>query len=207
MLLNTMSRLSFKKTLLLTAGVLSLLAQGMLLLPKVLDATLQSFLPWGSIAIGAAFFAFSIFMFIVLISRQFAKKRLEWRANSILLLTQALTAIGIYLLLDGFVPGERGAAFLLSGLVTVLTTYGIFTHTSRLETSHPALVGEEENLSADFPFDLDANINVLKEQIESLTRQLTAEKHRNTQLTLLNELSQQLEAELDPPVTIGCEYA
>ncbi len=200
MLLNTMSRLSFKKTLLLTAGILSLLAQGMLLLPKVLDATLQSFLPWGSIAIGAAFFGFSIFMFIVLISRQVAKKRLEWRANSILLLTQALTAIGIYFLLDGFVPAERGAAFLLSGLVTVLTTYGIFTHTSRLETSHPPLVGEEGNLPSDFPFDLDANIHVLKEQIESLTRQLNAEKHRNTQLTLLNELSQQLEAELDPPV-------
>ena len=43
-------------------------------------------------------------------------------------------------------------------------------------------------------------MDALKEQIEALTHQLAAEKHRNTQLTLLNELSQQLEAELDPPV-------
>jgi putative nucleotidyltransferase with HDIG domain len=43
--------------------------------------------------------------------------------------------------------------------------------------------------------------NALNEQIDSLTQQITAEKYRITQLTLLNELSQQLEAELDPPVS------
>ena len=48
--------------------------------------------------------------------------------------------------------------------------------------------------------DPTTNTNVLAEQLESLTRQLTAEKHRITQLILLNELSQQLESELDPPV-------
>ena len=195
-----MSRLSFKKTLLIAAGVLSLLAQGILLLPKSLGFLLKSFIPGGSVAIGAAFFVFSMILFIIIISRQLAKKRLEWRANGILLLTQALTAIGIYLLLDGFAPRERGAGFLLSGLVTVLTTYGIFTHTIHLEASHPQFVEEEKNPSSDFLFHPDANVNALKEQIESLTRQLTTEKHRNTQLMLLNELSQQLEAELDPPV-------
>jgi hypothetical protein len=143
MLLNIMSRLSFKKTLLIAAGILSLLAQGILLLPKSLGFLLQSFTPWGSIAIGAAFFVFSMILFIVIISRQFAKTRLEWRANGILLLTQALTAIGIYLLLDGFASRERGAGFLLSSFVTALTTYGILTHTIHLETSRPQFVEEE----------------------------------------------------------------
>jgi putative nucleotidyltransferase with HDIG domain len=50
------------------------------------------------------------------------------------------------------------------------------------------------------PFDLSADLQALREQITSLTHQLTAEKRRNAQLTLLHELSQQLEAELDPPV-------
>jgi putative nucleotidyltransferase with HDIG domain len=195
-----MSRLSFKKTLLIAAGVLSLLAQGIMLIPTSLGFLLPSFIPWGSVAIGAAFFVFSMILFIVIISRQFAKKRLEWRANGVLLLTQALTAIGIYLLLDGFAPRERGAGFLLSSLVTVLTTYGIFTHTIHLEASQPQFVGEEKDLPSDLLFNTNVNVNALKEQIESLTRQLTAEKHRNTQLMLLNELSQQLEAELDPPV-------
>src|SRR5688500_20090702 len=49
--------------------------------------------------------------------------------------------------------------------------------------------------------DPSTNINALNEQITSLTQQLAAEKYRSTQLTLLNELSQQLEAELDPPVS------
>jgi putative nucleotidyltransferase with HDIG domain len=195
-----MFRLSFKKTLLIAAGILSLLAQGSLLLPKSLGFLLQSFTPRGSVAIGAAFFVFSMILFIVIISRQFAKKRLEWRANAILLLTQALTAIGIYLLSDGFAPREREAGFLLSSFVTALTTYGILTHTIHLETSHPQFVEEEKTLSSDFLFDPETNVNALKELIESLTHQLTAEKHRNNQLMLLNELSQQLEAELDPPV-------
>ena len=200
MLLNTMSRRSLKITLLLTAGLFSLLGQGMLLMPHVLDSFLHSFLPWGSIAIGAVFLAFSIFMFMVVVARQFAKKRLEWRANSILLLTQAVTAIGIYLLSDEIVPGERGLGFLLSSLVAVLTTYGIFIHTIRLEASHSQSEEEERNPPSNLALGPEANLNSWNEQIESLIRQLAAEKQRNTQLTLLNELSQQLEAELDPPV-------
>ena len=82
-----------------------------------------------------------------------------------------------------------------------LTTYGIFTHTAiHKEAAVLNRLRKTRILHSDFIFDPDTNVNALKEQIESLTRQLTAEKHRNTQLTLLNELSQQLEAELDPPV-------
>lgn len=40
----------------------------------------------------------------------------------------------------------------------------------------------------------------LNGQIEILTQRLSAEKRRTTQLTYLNELSKQLEAELEPEV-------
>jgi len=179
---------------------MSLLAQSILLTPKSLGFVLQSFFSRGKVAIGVALFVSAMMLFIVIISRQFAKKRLGWRANGILLLTQVLTVIGIYLLLDGFPPRDREAGFLLSSLVTILTTYGIFTQTIHLGAPPPQLVEGEKNLSADFRFDPDTSVNALREQIESLTRQLNAERHRNTQLMLLNELSQQLEAELDPPV-------
>ncbi|HLO31624.1 MAG TPA: HD domain-containing phosphohydrolase [Anaerolineales bacterium] len=185
----------------MAAGTLSLIAQGFLLIPAILGFSSQP--PgsvWRSIAIGAALFAVSIFLFIVSFSFQFAKHRREWRANGVLLATQVLTAVGIYFLLDGVGSDERGTGFLLSGLITALTTYGIFTHTTSLAESHPQPVQGDTTLPLEFRFDPDANVPALKEQIESLTHQLTAEKHRNTQLTLLNELSQQLETELDPPV-------
>ena len=44
------------------------------------------------------------------------------------------------------------------------------------------------------------SIEARSDQIATLTRQLETEKHRNTQLILLNELSQQLETLLDEPV-------
>ena len=200
MLLNIMRLLSYQKTLLIVAGGLSLLAQWILYLPTRLDFLLQSFAPRGSVALGAAFFAFSLLLLLMVIGRQFADQRLARRPNGILLLTQVLTVIGIYLLSDGFPTGEREAGFLLSGLVTVLTTYGIFKHTIRLEASHSRAMEREKELPPDSTFNFDENPEVLKERIETLSRQLAAEKYRNTQLTLLNELSQQLEAELDPPV-------
>src|SRR5215208_4248404 len=126
-----MRRLSIQKTLLIVAGGLSLLAQWLLFLPKMLNFLLQSFAPRGSVALGAAFFAFSLLLLLIVIGRQFADQRLAWRPNGILLLTQVVTVIGIYLLSDGLPSGERGAGFLLSGLITILTTYGIFNHTIR----------------------------------------------------------------------------
>jgi len=109
--------------------------------------------------------------------------------------------IGTYLLLRGSAPYERWIGFLASSLVTGLTIYGMYAHTLSAADPQPESFEETQNLASfDFPIDPDLNIHALREQIESLTRQLTAEKHRNTQLTLLNELSQQLETELDPPV-------
>ena len=149
---------------------------------------------------GVALLILSISIFIATISLHLGKSQQEWRASSLLLATQMFTALGIYFLLDGFASSERGAGFLLSGLITAITTYGIIIHTTSPKKSSRQLVAEEDGLLFDLSFDPDTNVYALQEQIEALTRQLTAEKHRNTQLTLLNELSQQLETELDPPV-------
>ena len=195
-----MSPFSYKKIILSATGGLSLLAQSFLFTP-----TLLGFLPSlksgsMSFAVGAILFAASVVLFVSSLSPQFTKHRFEWRTNMILLTTQALTVIGIYPLVDGLALREQETGLLLSSFVTILTTYGMLAHTISVEEK-PAIPAKDENLfSANLSLDPVTNIPALKEQIESLTRQLTAEKHRSTQLTLLNELSQQLETELDPPV-------
>ena len=149
---------------------------------------------------GAILFMFSMLLFAGLISGQFVKHRIEWRRNLILLITQALTIIGVYFLVDGLDLREQETGLLLSSLVTILTTYGILSHTVLSEEPPTPSHEEASHSSMDFRLDPGTNVNALREQIESLTRKLSAEKHRSTQLTLLNELSQQLETELDPPV-------
>lgn len=196
-----MSQPFVRKFLLIAAGILSLISQGVLLIPT----TLGFFLPFfnqgdRSYAIGAGLFAFSMVLFAVSISTQLGS-HLEWRRNVILLLTQGLTLVGMYLLVDGLGTREQETGFLLSSLVTIMTTYGIFSHMLSVEEAQNRPLEENKPVSTDLSFDPARNVNALREQIETLTRQITAEKHRTTQLTLLNELSQQLEAELDPPVS------
>jgi putative methionine-R-sulfoxide reductase with GAF domain len=60
---------------------------------------------------------------------------------------------------------------------------------------------EQDNVISDLIHEPVGNTNALNEQVESLKRQLNDEKYRTTQLILLNELSQQLETDLDPPVS------
>src|SRR5690606_12986578 len=106
--------------------------------------------------------------------------------------------ISIYLLVGGLAFREQATGFLLSSLVTVLTTYGIVSQA--VWTDEGSAQPEAEEPVADFGPESLSNVAALQEQLASLTRQLSAEKRRTTQLMLLNELSQQLEAELDPPV-------
>ena len=196
-----MSQVSYKKVILIATGGLSLIAQSFLITPTILGLFLPSLKPSSaSFALGSALFALSLISFSGIVSTQFSKNRLEWRRNVVLVATQALTVIGIYLLVDGFGLREKQIGFLLSSLVTILTTYGMVSHTLFIEETPAESHEEEKPSSMEFRVDHGSQIHALQEQIESLTRQLTAEKHRSTQLTLLNELSQQLEAELDPPV-------
>ena len=78
-----------------------------------------------------------------------------------LVVTQALTVIGIYFLVDGLAPREQQTGFLLSSLVTILTTYGIFSHTRSIEET-PIQPTQEDHLSAtNFRLDPVASVNSL----------------------------------------------
>jgi len=192
---------SSRKIMLVIAGASSLLAEAIWLAPTRLRFWEPYFSPWGSVALGAALFALAVLLFILDIRSISANNKSGWRVNGTYLATQAVAAIGIFLLLGDSVSRAREAGFLLSGLITLLTTYGIFLSGPSGKEAAPAKpVDNESNILLDFAFDPATNLGALTEQIESLTRQVTAEKHRNAQLVLLNELSQQLEADLDAPV-------
>jgi putative nucleotidyltransferase with HDIG domain len=196
-----MSQLSYKKIILLATGIVSLLAQSILLTPTLWGFFLPYFNHTArSFVFGAALFGLSMLLYAGIIRVPSGGHRPHWRTNLLLFLTQTFTAIGIYLLVDGFALRERETGLLLSSLVTILTTYGMFSHVVSIAETPPQPAERSSHPRLDFSVDPATNVPALREQIESLTRQLTAEKHRTAQLTLLNELSQQLEAELDPPV-------
>ena len=196
-----MSQLSTPKIRLIVAGMLSLLAEAVWLFPKKPGFLGSNFATWGSVAIGATLFALAILLNTFTIHAISGKNRWKWRMNGSYLLVQTLTGISLPLLLADLASSARGAGLLLSGAITLLTTYGIVVST--ISGKNDELVPWSENGNSslvDLTIDPASNVNALTEQLESLTRQLTAEKHRNAQLILLNELSQQLESELDPPV-------
>ena len=151
--MNRMPLSLSKKIHIITAGIISLLAQGILLIPSRLEFILGYLPSWGGVAIGAA--------------------------------------------------PRREAGFLLSSVITILATYGIFRNASSAEGQ---LIEKGRPPSIFLP-DPATNVNALNEQIASLTHQLSAEKRRTLQLTFLNELSQQLEAELDRMLQIPGDKA
>ena len=197
--MNRMSLSLSKKIHLGTAGILSILAQGILLIPSRLGFILQYLPLWGSVAIGAALFAVSMLSFFNVIRSITTRDTFGWHANETLLAIQTLTVIGLIFILQHAVSPRREAGFLLSSVITALATYGIFHNAFFAEGQASQLFEKEWRRSVLIP-DPSTDINALNEQITSLTHQLSAEKRRTIQLTFLNELSQQLEAELDPPV-------
>jgi len=189
---------SYIKTRLIAAGIISILAQGILLAPANFSFFLRYLPTWGGSTLGSALFILSIFTFITIIrSQQYGQF-----ASGLLVVIQTFTVAGIYLLLDDFASRGHGAGFILSGIITTLTTYGVLINALSFETR--VNVQHAENTKLDKPIshvvESETNTSLLKEEIVSITHSLNAEKHRTTQLTYLNELSQQLEAELDPPV-------
>jgi putative nucleotidyltransferase with HDIG domain len=191
-----MQQFTLQKIVIIGAGTLSLLAQGILFIPAPVRSLFHTTL--GQLTLGGALFGLALLLFIL--GTRFEKNALTWRKNGILLTVQIVAVLGVgFLLYDLYLVGQ-GTGLLISWIVTALTTYGILAQTNTVKEPLAAPVEEEDQSPPGFSFEPDSDVNALKEQIEVLTRQLTVEKHRNTQLTLLNELSQQLETELDPPV-------
>lgn len=199
-ILTRIMRTSFlNKSILMIAGILSLVAQGVLFAPQKTNFILRYFPAWGNTVIGSCLLILSVLVFILAI-RSFAS---GWHAPGVLLAIQVISVIGIFYLLDGSASHAREAGFVFTGAITALTVYGLFvlTYTKSIETPEQQPEPEkpsEENLSI-APYQ-ESNTHALNEQLASITRKLTTEKHRTSQLTFLNELSQQLESELDPPV-------
>jgi putative nucleotidyltransferase with HDIG domain len=185
------------KAQLILAGILSILAQGLLLLPASLTSHLR--LPdWGSIAIGAALFAVAM-IWIVSIIRSL---RTGWRGNAHFILNQAIIVFGIFMLSESSASIARLGGFILTSLISALTVYGIIAN-----TSSPVLIStfDEAKKDRDTTVRLpevtsNTDVSVLKEQVSITTQKLNAEKQRTTQLTYLVELSHQLSDEVDPPV-------
>ena len=192
---NRMSLSLSHKAQLILALLVSLLAQGFLFVPERLGFFLHDLPPWGSNAIGAVLFLLYLYLYVFSIRGIATKYSIGWRSNGLFLIIQLFSVIGVLFIFRNDGSGARAIGFLLTSLITALTTYGIYLSTKFLHESETNSTEKLELIS-----DPDATINALNEQVNSLTRQIANEKHRTAQLILLNELSQQLEAELDPPV-------
>lgn len=178
------------------AGMLSFLAQGLLLLPA--DLT-PRFIPpdWGRFVLGVGMFAVATIWTI-------SKIRLlktGWRGNAHFILNQAVIVIGIFLLSDSSSSDERIGGVILTSLITILTIYGIIAN-----ISSPVLIPNSEITDArsekesNRPIEIENNIDAFKEQAAIAVKNLNTEKQRSSQLNYLIELSHQLNNELDPPL-------
>ncbi len=180
----------------IVAGILSLGAQAITFAPArfvFLSETLAaSYLP----VLGIILFASALVLFFLVLQKESSGSRANW----ILLAIQAFTFLGTFLLLNGLDSDVREGGFLLTGLITLLTTSALWITEDR-SADPQARTEKTSPVVSDFIYEPTGNTNALQEQLEVLSRQLFAEKYRSTQLLLLNELSQQLETELDPPVS------
>ena len=186
------------KILLCLAAILSLLAQGLVFAPARFTFILQILPAWGNLTFGTLIFVVSLIIFILTLRLKNPGPTTDW----ILLAIHILTVIGTYLLLDFSASHTQEVGFLFTAAITTLTSFGILANLlSEKDELLPSQIdiGESETPLEPIPY-VESNSRALNEQINSITRKLNTEKYRTTQLTFLNELSQQLESELDPPV-------
>jgi len=188
-----------KMTLLIPATALSLIAQGIAFAPSKFEFILQNLPAWGNLTSGAILFIASALIFVFALRFMQLGSRTSW----ILLTTQILTVASFFFLQTGSPSHLPEASFLFTAAITALTVFGVLGNqpltTTEISISEQIEEVKAENSSTPQPY-IESNSRALREQVESIARKLNTEKRRNTQLILLNELSQQLESELDPPV-------
>ncbi|HAV78849.1 MAG TPA: hypothetical protein DCX53_15975 [Anaerolineae bacterium] len=190
------SSILHNKIQIIIAGILSVLAQSLLLLPAHLTARIQ-LLHWGSLSMGVGLF--SITTIWILSNTQ--ALRTGWRGNAHFILNQAVIVSGIFIFSDSTDSGARLGGLFLTSLVTALTVYGIIASIPSPELITDADKEEITNeKESNLPLEIDNNADGLMEQVSITTRKLNMEKQRNTKLNYLIELSQQLSDELDPPI-------
>jgi putative nucleotidyltransferase with HDIG domain len=185
--------------LLLSATAISLIAQGFWLAPDGFLSLLPFVTAPGNIVPGAILLAVAIIMYLVALQPELRRMQFAGIQAATLLAIQTTIATGLLFLRDETGSNGGEAGFALSGIITLLTAVALHVIAragNRAPTRSP------ETSSGSFaPTPEPANeAEGLKEQISILNRRIEAEKHRSTQLTFLNELSRQLEAELEPEV-------
>ena len=180
-----------KKLILIIAGLLSLAAQGIYFFPAQLALASNA----ERMILIALLFAFAILLYLIAL-KQSGGLQTEWSFPAL----QAVTILGIFFLLKNSASRLGVNGFVFTGLITLMTTYALYI---TLNSNSEPISDSPNKTIVDVDYEPQAtNItDVLNEKIDALSRQLSAEKYRNTQLILLNELSQQLEAELDQPVS------
>lgn len=186
----TMISVRSDKLQIVIAGILSILAQGLLLLPT-------EFLPlstWESLAAGATLFAIATIWTVIKIRTL----KTGWRGNAHLILNQAVVVIGIFLLSDSSASSARFSGLILTDLVTALTVYSIIVNTSSPEPTSNSTASKK--IDTAYLFETDHNTDALREKAAIATQKLSTEKQRTAQLNYLLELSHQLNDELDPPI-------
>lgn len=193
-----MRPISSNKIIISLAAILSLLAQGFIFAPAQLAPFILHLPAWGNLTYGVILFAGALIMFSAYLTK------FGSNTNWTLLAIQALTVIGVNLLLNNSASSAREAGFLFTGAITALTTFGMLAKkvpeiVDETASPRPIEIEKEIEPEGQIPY-VESNSKALNQQIASITRKLSAEKHRTTQLTFLNELSQQLESELDQPV-------
>jgi len=187
------------KILFTIATMVSLVAQGFWFAPARLGFISQYLSTLGNLIPGIVFLTLAILLYVAALRPAVKSKTSTRRTVGVYLGIQIISAIGISLLLDGSASRARETGFILTGLITLLTSYGLYlTSTSSSPLESFSLGQEDEHAASNT--DSIANVPALNEKIALLTKQLDAEKRRTIQLTFLNELSQQLEAELEPEV-------
>ena len=189
-------------TTLIVSALVSIFAQAVVFVPTGFTALAKQLQIQQPNVLGIGLYGSSILAFALILRSRLLRNTVSW----ILLITQIVTAVGIYFLQQFSASNFGTVGLLFSGVITSLTTFGIFINKSSetAENEHGGAITEDLNSGPKAPSQpvryIESNSKALNEQITALTRKVNTEKHRNTQLTFLNELSQQLESELDPPV-------
>ncbi|MCL4259204.1 MAG: GAF domain-containing protein [Anaerolineales bacterium] len=183
--IRTAPSLALRRILLLCAATTSLLGQGFLLAPRILNPILQPLSTLGAALPAIVVLCLSFFLYVSAVQRSTHKTALLWLFLGI----QLSAIVGAISLTHGNGSHAQETGYAFSSIVTLLTNLGIFAVLQMNYAPLPTAAVDTNQA--------EATVKRLNGQVELLTQQLNAEKQRTTQLTYLNELSKQLEAELE----------
>ncbi len=178
---------------LVLATLISLLGQGFWLAPLQFDPLLRYLSAAGNVIPGIILLSLAAALYIsalrkIRLSHERIKRQIE-----ILLIAQFLAAGGILVILRDATQALQQAGFILSATITFLTSIGLY-----LNFGLPGELGAgQTDLESSTTLIFEPETDALRAQIEILDQRLASEKKRSAQLTYLNELSKQLEAELE----------